>query len=81
LNVGTQTSEGVEFQLQKGDFSRNGFSALLSYTYTNAYIQYKNLNGGPDSLLDPTNQAIAGYNAFTKTCAANPSAAGVTTKV
>jgi hypothetical protein len=76
LNVGTQTSEGVEFELQKGDFSRNGFSALLSYTYTNAYIQYKNLNGGPDSLLDPTNQAIAGYNAFTKTCATNPSAAG-----
>jgi hypothetical protein len=80
LNVGTQTSDGVEFQLQKGDFSRNGFSALLSYTYTNAYIKYLNLNGGPNSLLDPTNQAIAQYNAYTSACAANPSARGCTYK-
>ena len=31
LNVGSQRSEGLEFQLQKGDFSRNGYlrSALI----------------------------------------------------
>ena len=36
LNVGTQHSYGVELSLQDGDFSRNGFSGLLSYTYTNS---------------------------------------------
>ncbi len=34
LNVGKQTSEGLEFQLTKGDFNANGLSGLLSLTYT-----------------------------------------------
>ncbi|MEO9262653.1 MAG: TonB-dependent receptor, partial [Candidatus Baltobacteraceae bacterium] len=44
LNVGNQTSKGVELQLEKGDFSRNGFAAMLSYTYTDATIKYSQLS-------------------------------------
>ncbi len=69
LNVGQQTSSGVEFQLQKGDFSRNGFAGLFSYTYTSAKIKYNRLaNGG--SIIDPINGAISQYNAYTSQCAA-----------
>ena len=46
LNVGSQRSEGLEFQLQKGDFSNNGFSGLLSFAYTNSYIKYGPLAAG-----------------------------------
>ncbi len=65
LNVGHQTSKGVELQLNKGDFSRNGLSAQLSFTYTNSYIEFNRLaNGG--TILDPINNDIATYNALTK---------------
>jgi hypothetical protein len=64
LNVGRQTSEGVEFELDKGDFSRNGLAARLTFTYTNSYINYTKLGGGL-SVVDGYNQAIAGYNAYT----------------
>jgi hypothetical protein len=65
LNVGRQTSEGVEFQLQDGDFSRNGFAGLFSYTYTNAKVKYDTLSNG-SSILSPINDQISAYNAFTK---------------
>lgn len=68
LNVGSQTSKGLELQVQKGDFSRNGFSALLSYTYTDAKIKYSNLDSG-GSVLDTVNNGIAKYNSYTKGCA------------
>ncbi|MDP9024755.1 MAG: TonB-dependent receptor, partial [Candidatus Eremiobacteraeota bacterium] len=64
LNVGSQTSKGVEFQFQKGDFSRNGLSGLLSYTYTDAKIKYSPVVGN-SSILDTVNQNIIGYNAYT----------------
>lgn len=71
LNTGNQISDGVEFQLQKGDFSRNGLAALLSYTYTDAKVKYSDLGNG-SSVLDPINQGIQGYNSFTSSCASNP---------
>ena len=64
LNVGRQTSEGLEFELDKGDFSRNGLAARLTFTYTNSYINYTKLGGGL-SVVDGYNQAIAAYNAYT----------------
>src|SRR5260370_28030800 len=70
LNVGRQISSGVEFQFQKGDFSRNGFAALLSYTYTNARIKFTPFANG-SSILTPINQSIQQYNAYTSFCAAN----------
>ena len=67
LNVGRQRSQGVEFELDKGDFSRNGFAAKLSFTYTNTYINYETAQGsnGPYSVLTGINAAITQYNSFT----------------
>ncbi len=65
LNVGSQTSEGLEFQFQKGDFSKNGFAALFSYAYTNAYVTYSPAPNGATPITT-INQAIDKYNAFTK---------------
>ena len=73
LAVGKQTSEGVEFELQKGDFNRNGLSGLLTYTYTWSYIKYGALPGNGGTVLSPINNAIQTYNAYTSFCVANPS--------
>jgi outer membrane receptor protein involved in Fe transport len=71
LNVGQQTSQGVEFELDKGDFVRNGISAKLSFTYTNSFIKYTNFANG-SNVIAPINQAIVNYNAYTSFCASNP---------
>jgi hypothetical protein len=68
LNVGKQTSEGVEFELDKGDFSRQGLSARLTFAYTNSYINYTSLSNG-SSVITPLNTGIANYNAYTSACA------------
>ncbi len=76
LNVGSQRSEGVEFQMQKGDFSRDGISGLLSFAYTNSYIHYGPIAAGASgtTVLAPINNSIAQYNAYTKYCANHPGA-------
>ncbi len=71
LNVGAQTSQGVEFQLNKGSFANEGFSALLSFAYTNSFIKYGKLQNG-STILDPINAQIKGYNGYTSFCASNP---------
>ena len=70
LNVGDQRSQGIEFQFQKGDFSRNGFASILSFAYTNSYIHYGSLPSGlyGTSVIAGTNQVISAYNAFTAAC-------------
>jgi Carboxypeptidase regulatory-like domain/TonB dependent receptor len=77
LNVGSQRSEGVEFQAQKGDFSRDGISGLLSFAYTNSYIHYGPIAAGASgtTVLAPINNSIAQYNAYTRFCATHPSGA------
>lgn len=75
LNVGRQTSEGIEFELDKGDFSRDGLAAKLSFTYTNSYINYQKLPNGT-TIIDPLNGSISAYNAYTSACAAGGSAFG-----
>jgi Carboxypeptidase regulatory-like domain/TonB dependent receptor len=67
LNVGTQESYGVELSLQYGDFSRNGFSGLLSYTHTQSQIKFAPINGV--SVIDPLNEQIELYNSYTAACA------------
>jgi hypothetical protein len=64
LNVGTQRSQGVEFEIQKGDPSKNGFAGAISYTYTNARIKFSNLSNGRNT-IDPLNDYIKYYNALT----------------
>jgi len=75
LNVGSQRSQGLEFQLQKGDFSRDGISGLLSFAYTNSYVHYGPISAGASgsTVLAPINNSIAQYNAYTKYCATHPS--------
>jgi Carboxypeptidase regulatory-like domain len=68
LNAGYQTSRGFEFQFNKGDFARNGFSGQLSFAYTYATFKYGTLPNGT-TLLTPINTGIAQYNAYTKACA------------
>ncbi|MGA7355832.1 MAG: TonB-dependent receptor [Candidatus Cybelea sp.] len=68
LNAGYQTSSGFEFQFDKGDFSRNGFSGQLSFAYTYATVKYSTLPNGT-TVLSPINSAIAQYNAYTGSCA------------
>ncbi|MBV9269511.1 MAG: TonB-dependent receptor [Candidatus Eremiobacteraeota bacterium] len=65
LNVGRQTSKGVELQVNKGDFSRDGLSGQLAFTYTNSYINYDLLQNGT-TIVSGMNASIAAYNAFTK---------------
>lgn len=72
LNAGDQRSQGVEFQLQKGDFSRNGISGLLSFAYTNSYITYGPVNPYGATVLAGVNSAIGQYNAYTRACVHNP---------
>jgi len=68
LNVGNQTSQGFEIEVDKGDFGRNGVAAKLSLAYTNSYIRYGALPNGT-SLLSGINAGILQYNAYTKACA------------
>ena len=71
LNVGNQISQGVEFAITKGDFSRNGFAAQLAYTYTHSVIKYQNFPGQTVNVIDQLNNYIQQYNSFTSACAAN----------
>jgi len=68
LNADRLTARGVELQVNKGDFGRNGLSGQLSFTYTNAYAQYNKFAGG-SSVFDGINTDIQNYNGFTKACA------------
>ncbi|MBV8285179.1 MAG: TonB-dependent receptor [Candidatus Eremiobacteraeota bacterium] len=72
LNAGDQRSQGVELQVQKGDFSRNGISGLLSFAYTNAYIKYGTVNPYGATVLTSVNTQIQQYNAYTAACVRNP---------
>ena len=71
LNVGRQTSQGFEFELDKGNFSRDGIAAKVSFTYTNSYINYNTLSNG-STVVTGINSDIQSYNAYTSFCAANP---------
>jgi len=69
LNVGRQRNYGVEFQVRKGEFDRNGLSGLLSYTFTRSRVKYNNFGGGNRNEIDNLNDYIRNYNAYTATCA------------
>jgi hypothetical protein len=71
LNVGRQTSEGVEFQFNKGDFTRNGLSGQLSFAYTHSTIRYDPLSNG-STVVTGINTDIQRYNSFTKAGGGSP---------
>jgi hypothetical protein len=66
LNAGTQISYGVEFQLAKGDFSKNGLAGIFSYTYLNSKEKWNDFQGIGVNAVSPYNQYIQEYNALTK---------------
>ncbi len=68
LNANRLTSRGVEFQLNKGDFGRDGFAGQLSFAYTNAYAQYDTFSNGT-TVFTGINNDIATYNQYTSFCA------------
>ena len=70
LNVGRQTSEGFELQVNKGDFDRNGIAGQLSFAYTNAYVQYNTLPNGT-TIVSTINADIQQYNSYTSYCASH----------
>ncbi len=76
LNTGTGQSKGVEFELTKGDFAKNGLAFQLSYTFTNTGTQFGNFQGGNTNFIDNLNTYIQQYNAFTSACAPGGSAFG-----
>ena len=74
LNVGHQVSEGFEFELDKGNFARNGIAAKLALAYTNSYVNYGVLSNG-STIIDPLNAQIKSYNAYTSFCVTHPTVA------
>jgi hypothetical protein len=68
LNVGEQTAKGIEVELDKGNFARDGIAAKLAFTYTNAYVRYTDLPTG-SNLIGSLNAQIEQYNAYTSACA------------
>lgn len=66
LNVGSQQSSGVEFMLQKGDFSQEGLSGQLAFTYTYSQIKYQNFTGTNQNVIDQLNGYILSYDSFLK---------------
>ena len=65
LNVGRQTSTGVELQFNAGDFNRNGLSGQLSFAYTHSTIRYDKLSNG-STVVSGVNADIQRYNSLTK---------------
>jgi hypothetical protein len=74
--VGVNRNEGVEFQFNKGDFTRNGLSGLVAVTYTNSKVMFQNVplstGGIVPNEINVLNQAIAQYNALTKAGGGSP---------
>jgi len=71
LNVGKKLVNGIELEVRKGDFNRDGLAAQLSYTYTHARVHYDKLPNG-QTVVDGVNTSIKQYNAYTSFCASHP---------
>ncbi|HZV76500.1 MAG TPA: TonB-dependent receptor [Candidatus Babeliales bacterium] len=66
LNVGSQQSSGVELALQKGDFSAQGLSGQLAFTYTYSQIKYQNFTNTDQNVIDQLDGYIKAYDSFLK---------------
>jgi hypothetical protein len=79
LNTGTGQSKGIEFELTKGDFAKDGFAFQLAYTFTNTGTTFGNFPGSSSNFIDNLNTYIQQYNAFTSACAPGGKAFGTKT--
>jgi Carboxypeptidase regulatory-like domain/TonB dependent receptor len=66
LNTGIERSQGVEFELVKGSFERDGFAALFSYTYLSSKEKFANFPGSTNNPVDLYNDEISAFNLLTK---------------
>ena len=66
FNAGTLRVDGVELEVTKGDFSKNGLSGIFSYTYTNAAEKWGNYPNSTVGPVDQYNQDIQEFNVLTK---------------
>jgi hypothetical protein len=78
VNLGHQFSKGVEFQIQKGDPTRDGLSGAISYTYTSAKIKYDSGPNGKNA-IDTVNNYIAAFNKLTSAGGGSPFYCGKST--
>jgi hypothetical protein len=74
--VGVNRDRGVEFQFNKGDFTRNGLSGQLAFTYTDSKVNFQNVGlstgGVITSTITTLNQVISAYNGLTKAGGGSP---------
>ncbi|MDQ6781402.1 MAG: TonB-dependent receptor [Candidatus Eremiobacteraeota bacterium] len=68
FNTGRQTSAGVEFGLQKGNFANDGWAFNLAYTHTDSHIKFNNLPNGRN-VIDNMNSYVQLFNSYTSACA------------
>jgi len=66
VNVGTQKTSGLEFQISKGDPSRDGWSGTVSYTYTKAKVKYNGIGSLGRNAIDVLNDYIKAFNGLTQ---------------
>lgn len=66
LNTGVQRSTGLEVQLTKGDFNRDGLSGLFSYTFLNSKERWANFAGTNRNPVDIFNDYITQFNGLTQ---------------
>ncbi len=66
LNSGIEKTLGFELEFTKGDFTKNGLSGIVSYTYTQSKEKWNNYDGVPINPVDPYNQDIQNFNGLTK---------------
>jgi hypothetical protein len=74
--VGVNRVRGAEFQFNKGDFTRNGLSGQLAFTYTDSKVNFQNVplstGGTITSTITTLNQVISAYNSLTKAGGGSP---------
>jgi hypothetical protein len=67
FNTGRQVSDGVEFALQKGSFTQDGWAFNLAATFTHSQIKYNDFSNGRN-VIDNMNSYIQLYNSYTAGC-------------
>jgi hypothetical protein len=73
INTGTGHADGIEFEFTKSDFSHEGFSFQLGYTFTHSVTTFGNFPGTNVNFIDDlNNEYIKPYNALTSFCATHP---------
>ena len=66
FNTGIESTSGLELEVVKGDFSKDGLSMLFSYTYTASTEKWANFENSSNNPVDLYNDDISQFNLLTK---------------